>query len=55
MKIGKKKKKVRNTKRILTPEETPERFVTPKKIPVKLPVPAKVPLPVPKEVNTTGG
>jgi hypothetical protein len=55
MQIGKKRKKQRNPKRILTPEEMPERFIPlPKQVPVKLPVPAKVPMPAPTKV-TTGG
>jgi hypothetical protein len=52
MNIGKKRKKQRNPKRILRPEETPERFVIPIRVPDKEPV--KVPLVEPKKVNVGG-
>lgn len=52
MNVGKKRKRQRNPKRILTPEETPERFVFPIKVPDKVPV--SVPLVEPKKVNVGG-
>jgi hypothetical protein len=54
MRIGKKKKKRRSPKRILTPEEVPERFIVPEKVPDRVPVPVEVPLAPSREVNTGG-
>ena len=54
MRIGKKKKKAVNPKRILKPEEV-NPIVLPAKKPAREPVPVGIPLVVPKKVNTGAG
>ncbi len=50
MRIGKRKKRQRNPKRILKPDELPIKM--PERIAVDIPLPVQVP--VPKEVNIGG-